>query len=90
MAADLDSVPGLVDVLNSLTEGLDESVKLELKSQFDLNRYQDHVSKCLTSEPMDLREIPPLIENQKIDLISLEEVFDEANKIKSFVENKDS
>jgi hypothetical protein len=68
-ATDLDSVPGLVDVLNSLTEGLDESVKLELKSQFDLNRYQDHVNQCLTSEPMDLREIPPLIENLKIDLI---------------------
>ena len=68
-ATDLDSVPGLVDVLNSLTKNLDESVKLELKSQFDLNRYQDHVNKCLTSEPMDLREIPPLIENLKIDLI---------------------
>ena len=68
-ATDLDSVPGLVDVLNSLTKGLDESVKLELKSQFDLNRYQDHINKCLTSEPMDLREIPPLIENLKIDLI---------------------
>jgi hypothetical protein len=68
-ATDLDSVPGLVDVLNSLTKGLDKSVKLELKSQFDLNRYQDHVSKCLTSEPMDLREIPALIDNLKLDLI---------------------
>ena len=68
-ATDLDSVPGLVDVLNSLTKGLAKSVKLELKSQFDLNRYQDHVNKCLTSKPMELREIPPLIENLKIDLI---------------------
>jgi hypothetical protein len=68
-ATDLDSVPGLVDVLNNLTKGLDESVKLELKSKFDLNLYQEHVSKCLTSKPMNLREIPPLIENLKIDLI---------------------
>ncbi len=31
--------------------------------------HQAHVKGCVNSEPMNLREIPPLIENQRLDLI---------------------
>ena len=68
-ATDLNSVPGLVDALNGLTQGIKESKLLELKQRFDLNRYQDHVNEYVGEEPIDIREIPPIIENLRLDLI---------------------
>ena len=68
-AADLDSVPGLVEALNSLTGGLEISVPVELKGKFDLNRYQSHVKSCLRNGPRSLRQIPPLIANLRMDLV---------------------
>jgi hypothetical protein len=68
-APDLNSVPGLVDALNGLTAGLDASVVLELKDKFDLGRYQEHIKSHLEIEPMDLRQIPPLAEDLRLDLI---------------------
>ena len=68
-ATDLNSVPGLVDALNGLTQGMDESKLLELKERFDLNRYQDHVNEYVGQEPINIREIPPIIENLRLDLI---------------------
>jgi len=40
---ELDSAPGLVTALDHLTQGLEESVQVELRAQFDLKRYQDHI-----------------------------------------------
>ena len=68
-APDLNSVPGLVDALNGLTAGLDACVALELKDKFDLGRYQGHIKSHLEAEPMDLRAIPPLTEDLRLDLI---------------------
>jgi hypothetical protein len=68
-ALDLNSVPGLVDALNGLTAGLDACVALELKDKFDLSRYQKHIRLHSETEPIDLREIPPLAEDQRLDLI---------------------
>ena len=62
-ALDLNSVPGLVDALNGLTAGLDACVALELKDKFDLSRYQEHIRSHLETEPIDLRQIPPLAED---------------------------
>jgi len=66
---DLNSVPGLVDALNGLTAGLEASVALELKDKFDLGSYQEHIKSHLETEPVDLRQIPPLAENLRLDLI---------------------
>jgi hypothetical protein len=66
---DLNSVPGLVDALNGLTAGLDTSTVLELKDKFDLSRYQEHIRLHLETEPIDLRQIPPLAEDHRLDLI---------------------
>jgi hypothetical protein len=68
-APDLNSAPGLVDALNGLTAGLDASVALELKDKFNLGHYQEHIRSHLESKPMDLRTIPPLAENLRLDLI---------------------
>jgi hypothetical protein len=68
-AVNLDSIPGLVDALNSLTNGLGAYMPLEVKSQFDLDRYQTHIRSCLADEPVQLRDIPPLIEDLRLDLI---------------------
>jgi hypothetical protein len=68
-ASDLNSVPGLVDALNALTKGIDEKMLIELKSKFDLDRYQEHIKSYLDAGPADLREIPPLTENLRLDLI---------------------
>lgn len=68
-AMDLNSVPGLTDALNNLTCGKDEAIRIERESFFDLQRYQDHVGECLGSEPVELREMQPLIENLRLDLI---------------------
>jgi hypothetical protein len=68
-ACDLNSVPGLVEALNWLTCGIDEATLIELKNRFDLNKYEEHVVKFIGAEPVNLREIPPIIEDVKRDLI---------------------
>jgi len=66
---DLNSVPGLIEALNGLTAGLDASAAPELKDKFDLSRYQAHIRSHLGAEPVSLRQIPPLMENERLDLI---------------------
>jgi len=68
-APDLNSVSGLIDALNGLTQGIDEKTLLELKSKFDLGRYQEHICQYINDEPINLRDIPAIIENTKLDLI---------------------
>jgi len=68
-APDLNSVPGLVDALSNLTGGLDVPVPLELKGKFDLDRYQTHIASCLGAGPSTLRNIPPLIDDLRLDLV---------------------
>jgi len=68
-AADLSSVPGLIGALNSLTKDLETTIPLKLRNQFDLSRYQNHVRSHLGAQPKDLRAIPPLTENLRLDLI---------------------
>lgn len=66
---DLDHVPGLVRALTGLTGGLEVHVPLELEGEFDLNRYQTHIRSCLEAGPKALRQMPPLIEDLRLDLI---------------------
>jgi hypothetical protein len=68
-APDLSSIPGLVEVLNSLTCGLEISMPLELRGKFDLNRYQAHITSYLEERPSTLRNIPPLIDDLRLDLV---------------------
>jgi len=65
----LESVPGLVEALNNLVSEIDEDVKVELRDKFDLKRYEKHVLNHLQKFPLNLEQIPPLIENARKDLI---------------------
>ena len=65
----LDAVPGLMEALNSLTQGIDEAVKIELRDAFDLERYEMHVQNHLQDFPLSLYQIPTLIQNARKDLI---------------------
>jgi len=68
-ATDLNSVPGLVGALDSLSQDMEEPVVLESKNRFDLNRYQDHVRHYIDEEPIDIKAIPAIIEDTRLDLI---------------------
>ncbi len=68
-AVDLAAVPGLLDALNSLTEGLDVAFERESCDEFDLKRYETHIQAHIQDFPINLVEIPPLSENLKKDLI---------------------
>jgi rubredoxin len=68
-ATDLGSVPGLVAALDGLTGGLGQIMQWESRDGFNLDRYQGHVRTCLKTGPADLRHMPPLIDNHRLDLI---------------------
>jgi hypothetical protein len=68
-AVDLDSVPGLLAALNSLSQGINEKMLIELKGRFDLLGYQEHIKAHIKDFPVDLRSIPVIIENARKDLI---------------------
>lgn len=67
--AELSSVPGLIDALNALTAGIDESFATEARDEFDLSRYESHVQAHIQDLAVSLTEIPPRSENPKKDLI---------------------
>lgn len=67
--ADLATVPGLLDALNSLTVGLDVAFERESREEFDLKRYETHIQAHIQDFSVSLRDIPPLSENVKQDLI---------------------
>lgn len=67
--ADLSGVPGLLEALNALTAGLDDSLAAECRGQFDLRLYESHVQAHLRDHPVSLAGMPPLHENLRKDLI---------------------
>ena len=66
---DLSSVPGLLGALNDLTADLGTEYVPEAKGHFDLNRYQSHIQAHIKHFPIDLADIPDLIEDRRRDLI---------------------
>jgi len=68
-AVDLAAVPGLLDALNSLTAGLDVTYENESSDEFDLKRYETHVKAHIQDFSVNLRDIPPLSEDLRKDLI---------------------
>jgi len=67
--ADLGSVPGLIDALNSLTTGIEPFPAHRPSDGFCLKRYQRHIQAHLRAFPVTLDEIPPLSENVRKDKI---------------------
>ncbi|MEJ2285976.1 MAG: hypothetical protein P8X85_20565, partial [Desulfobacterales bacterium] len=68
-AVDLAAVPGLIDTLNSLTAGLDIAFEKDSRDEFDLKCYETHIKAHIRDFSVSLRDIPPLSENLRKDLI---------------------
>ncbi|MCK4342532.1 MAG: hypothetical protein KAY37_12505 [Phycisphaerae bacterium] len=67
--ADLSTVPGLADALNSLTGGMQLPLTYQPREGFDLKRYQAHLQAHIQPFAMSLDEIPPLGEDARIDRV---------------------
>jgi hypothetical protein len=68
-AVDLAAVPGLLNALNNLTTGLDAAFERKSLDEFDLKRYETHIQAHIREFSVSLRDIPPLSENLRKDLI---------------------
>ena len=68
-AVDFNTVPNLVDALNSLTAGIDTDFAIETNSKFDLKRYESHIKAHIQDFAINLRDIPPFGENGRKDVI---------------------
>ena len=68
-AVDFNTVPGLVDALNSLTSGINTDFAVASHEEFDLKRYESHIHAHIAEFPVSLYEIPALTENPRKDLI---------------------
>jgi hypothetical protein len=66
---DLTAVPGLIEALNRLTAGLDTAFEIGSRDEFDLKRYEKHIKAHNQDFSVSLRDIPPLSENLRKDLI---------------------
>ncbi len=68
-AADLETIPGLVDALNGLTVGVEDMLSWVPQKGFDLKRYESHIQAHVGDFPISLDEIPPLEDNPRKDRI---------------------
>jgi len=68
-AIDLQAVPGLLEALNGLTDGLQTGLSIQPRDGFDLKRYQRHLQAHIRDFPTSLEAIPPLGENARKDRI---------------------
>ena len=66
---DLGAVPGLVDALNSLTQGHEWAIRLPRSRQFDLERYQRHLEAHIGPAAVDFNDLPALEEDTRLDRI---------------------
>jgi hypothetical protein len=62
-------VPGLIGSLNALTGDVELPVFPEQTPQFNLSRYQTHISVHIRPIAISLDEIPPLSDNRRLDRI---------------------
>jgi len=68
-AADLESVPGLVEALDGLVAAPEMAVWLPLATGFDLSRYETHLEAHIGPIEMPFDDLPPLEEDARLDRI---------------------
>jgi hypothetical protein len=69
LAADLESVPGLVDALDGLVGAPEMAAWLPLAKGFDLSRYQTHLETHIGPIEVYFDDLPPLDDNTRLDRI---------------------
>jgi len=67
--AELSSVPGLADALDSLVIGSPEAFPWKPEEGFDLKRYESHIQAHIRDFPICLDDVPPLEEHTRKDRI---------------------
>ena len=68
-AAELSSIPGLTDALNSLVIGAGEGCSWKPDEAFDMKRYESHIQAHVQDFPISLDELPHLEDNPRKDRI---------------------
>lgn len=68
-AADLESVPGLVEALDGLVGAPEIAAWLPLAKGFDLSRYQTHLEAHIGAIEVYFDDLPPLDGNARLDRI---------------------
>jgi len=67
--AEMAGMADLLAAIDTLGKGIKPAIPLPKEDGFDLNRYQRHIQAHINDFAMNLRDIPPLIENARKDLI---------------------
>ncbi len=68
-AADLESVPGLVEALDGLVAVPEMAAWLPLATGFDLSRYETHLEAHIGPIEVSFDDLPPLDDNARLDRI---------------------
>jgi len=67
--ANLSGMADLLIAIDGLTKGVKPNIPLPTEDGFDLNRYERHIQAQIGDFEINLRDLPPLHENKRKDLI---------------------
>lgn len=67
--ADFSSLTDVFAAIDSLTKGIKPQIAIPKDKAFDLNRYEKHIEAHIGTVAVNLRDIPPLHEDKRKDLI---------------------
>lgn len=67
--ADFSGMADLLAAIDGLTKGVKPDISVLKEDGFDLNRYERHIQAQIGDFEINLRDIPPLNENERKDLI---------------------
>ena len=67
--AELSGMADLLIAIDGLTKGVKPNISLPEEDGFDLNRYERHIQAQIGAFEINLRDMPPLHENKRKDLI---------------------
>ena len=67
--ADFSSMANLLAAIDGLTKGIKPDIAVPKQDGFDLNRYESHIQAHIGGIAVNLRDMPPLHENKRKDLI---------------------
>lgn len=67
--ANFSSMADLLIAIDGLTKGITPEIVIPQKDEFDLNRYESHIQAHIGGVAVNLRDMPPLHENKRKDLI---------------------
>lgn len=67
--SDFSGISDIFAAIDDLAKGVKPDIKLPQTDQFDIHRYESHLQSHIREFGVNLRDIPPLHENKRKDLI---------------------